>query len=201
MTLKISSKINSIVLLLVLFLLPLTAFSNDLTIKYVDDILYVNDTKIASTIKKGKLDKIIKSKSRKLKAKERNEKTGRKEKITYLIYDDLGLIFRQNKSMPSVIHLSVHMYQASQSKIAPPTTGTFKGKFYIGDNLINDKRSMDALSSLKEVELKVLKVKVMEHTAIAGADLIYKKHQIQCYFDDNTKEMIYVTILHGIRLK
>lgn len=180
--------------------LPFMAMAQQPTIKYVNDALYINETAVPSNIKKSKLDKLVGSKSKKKKAKERNAKTGKKEKVTYLTYPDLGLVFKQNKAKPDVLHLSLYFQQADNSTLKYPLSNTFNGDLIIGNNTIKGKKSMDDLSKLDKVQLNILKVKVMDFEAIVSGDLIYQKNQIRCFFDEEKKEILYLTIYHGVPL-
>ena len=185
-------------LLLVLLSLPFLVMAQQPTIKYIDDVLYINETIVPSNIKKSKLDKLIGSKSKKEKIKERNAKTGKKEKITYLTYQDQGLVFKQNKSKPDVLHLSVYFKPNTNSRLKYVVLNAFEGDFMIGDNALKGKKNMDELSKLDDVQLNILKVKVMDFEAIVSGDLIYKKNQIKCFFEEEKKEILYLTIYHGV---
>lgn len=186
--------------LIALIALPFMGMTQQPAIKYVDDVLYINETVVSSDIKKSKLDKLIGSKSKKKKAKERNAKSGKKEKITYLTYPELGLIFKQNKAKPNVLHLSIYFQKVTNSTLKYPLTNTFDGDLAIGNNAFKGKKSMDDLSKLDKIQLNILKVKVMDFEAIVSGDLVYQKNQIRCFFDEDKKEILYLTIYHGVPL-
>jgi len=165
-----------------------------------NDSLFINDTYINEEITKDGLDIILGNKGKIKTSKVKY--TSEKEKKTTWYYHDLGLFFRKYENKPNRLHVGIKLYEELDPKMDKSRSElkfVFKGKLYIGEDYMNDKRTFEQLQNLESSTFNISTMLFGSYSQILGGELIYEGQQIRISFDKETSEMTTLHIHHNLK--
>jgi hypothetical protein len=152
-------------------------------IDFRNDSIFVDTYYVDGSTKKSTLDSLLKTKGKEKKYKGKY-KPGTRERMNCesYTYRSKGLIFSKQDADTAKLSISIKLHRNSNPVVDQSNmpTKTFKGKLFIGDNYMNDKRQVEQLQKLKNC--------VMTYNKVAMGDIVYQQRQIKVLFDFMTDE-------------
>ncbi len=174
------------------------------TIEYRHDSLFVNSVYVNAQTSKGVIDSLLNSKGKTKTSKDKfrlNSSTGNKVVESTDFYYALGLFFRRYDYDTTKLSIGIKLYRDTDPKKDKQSqlTDTFKGKLFIADNFINDKRTIQQLQQLKNCSVTISQVSLGAYSTVIGGDLIYQQDVIRLSFDSMTRELTSIFIHHNFK--
>lgn len=172
-------------------------------VEYRNDSLFINSFYVNAFTSKLTLDSLLKDKGKigehlgkyKPMTKERTKETS-------YTYKRLGLIFSKTDYDSTRLSIAIKLYRNSDPVVDENNMSTkpFKGELFIGDNFMNDKRTIEQLQKLNNCKLEYKQ----SHLSFSGqprtitiANLIYQESLINILFDSASNETTCVFIYHN----
>ena len=173
---------------------------NAQNIHYRNDSLFINETYLNEETTKEELDILLKSKGKTKTSK--SKYTPEKTKETTWYYHDLGLFFRKYENKPERLHIGIKLHEELDPKMDKSRSqlkSKFKGELYIGDDYMNDKRTLAQLKNLKSSTFTLSTMMFGSYNQVLGGELIYEGQQIRISFDKETSKLTTLHIHYNLK--
>jgi hypothetical protein len=117
-------------------------------------------------------------------------------KWTKITYKDIGLILTKNNYDPAILAIGVKLHTNSNPNVDwnNMPTKIFKGKLYIDNNYMNDKRTIEQLKKLENCTIRYKESSFGSRTGIISCNIIYLDKEIRALFDFQTNELTCIFI-------
>ncbi|TAH13289.1 MAG: hypothetical protein EAZ12_01715 [Sphingobacteriia bacterium] len=170
-------------------LLLISAISIAQKIDFRNDSLFINSYYIDGFTKKLTLDSLLNKKGKEKRNKGKvlpgvNEKAG---SISY-IYKSKGIIFYRKDADTTKLGIGIKLQRNANPTVDQNNfpTSAFKGQFFIGNNYMNDKKTIEQLKQLKDCTFTF-------YQPVDGR-IVYKKRNISTLFDFMENELTCIFI-------
>jgi|CXWL01.1.fsa_nt_gi hypothetical protein len=189
----------------IIFLIIFYLAATGQKIEYRNDSLFIENIYVDAQTPKDELDKILNEPGKTRKSKNNFRKhpvTGKKVREKTIYYLNHGLYFRRYDYDTTKFSVGLRLYPYmvdKQEKVYGLPGRAFSGQLYIGENFINDKRTISELQTLKNCSVTLEEVVWGTYRTIIGGDIIYKQNIIRLSFDPQNKELTSVLIHHNFR--
>jgi hypothetical protein len=167
-------------------------------VEFRNDSLFINGFYLTGKTDKSTIDSILQSKG-KIKEQWGHDMT-KKIFMTRYIYNKLGLIVRKEASDPTKLSIAIKLNRNENPvvDISNMDTKRFTGDLFIGDNYMNDKKTIEQLKMLTNCKVTfkgfASNVPGFPYAGVHSADIVYQKAPISLIIDFITKEVTCVFI-------